>query len=205
MVIDGDKNHPVVPQEIPCEKQAWIHHIHPLGVEASVGFGICAEFSSACIHLPRVGEVGIQALGVVIRVDELIAGIVGWVDVDHLHLAQVAFLQKLERFEIVALDDEVFSGVEVHRLLAAGPERRAARSLDRAEALRLARPVHAIAFLAGIHHLAQRGFQPVKVHLAALGDRFGEELPQFFPLPGGYVERGKVEFFGVFVHFLEVG
>ena len=43
----------------------------------------------------------------VVRIDEVLAGVVGRVDVDELDFPGVGFLEELEDFEVVALDHEV--------------------------------------------------------------------------------------------------
>ena len=50
------------------------------------------------------------------------AGVVGRVDVDHLHLAQVRFLQELQHLQVVTFDVEVLRGVPVLALLRAGAQ-----------------------------------------------------------------------------------
>ena len=201
VVIDADEDHAVLPQQIPREIQPRIHHVQPLGVEAAVGLGVGAELAALGVHLAGVLQVGLQALGVVVGVDEVVAGVVGRVDVDHLDLAQVRLLQELEHLEVVALDDEVLGGVEVDALLRAGAQGAEARRLDGLEAVGLARPVHAVALLAHVHRLAQRQLQPLEVDLAAFGADLGEQAQQFLPLVLGDVVRAQVELFGFVLSF----
>ena len=146
-----------------------------------------AKLFPLCIHLARVFEVGLQALGVVVGVDEVVAGVVRQVDVDHLDLAQVGLLQELEHLQVVALDDEIFRGVEIDAILAAGEERPEARGLDDLETVGLARPVHAVALFAHIDHFTQSEFQALKVNLAALGADLRKEPQEFLLLVLGDV------------------
>ena len=44
----------------------------------------------------------------------------GRVDVDHLDLPEVGLLEEFECVQVVALDEEVLGGVEIHALLPAG-------------------------------------------------------------------------------------
>ena len=55
-------------------------------------------------------------------VDEVVAGVIGRVDVDHLHLAQIGLLEQLEHLQVVALDIQVFGGVPVLALLRTGAQ-----------------------------------------------------------------------------------
>ena len=176
--------------------QPRIHHVQPLGVEAAVGLGVGAELLALGVHLPGVFQVGLQALGVVVGVDEVVAGVVGRVDVDHLDLAQVRLLQELQHFQVVALDDQVLGGVEVDALLRAGAQGAQARRLDGLEAVGLARPVHAVALLAHVHGFAQGQLQPLKVDLAALGADLREQAQQLLPLLLGDILGAQVELLG---------
>ena len=35
-----NKYHTILSQQVPCHFQSWINHIQPIGVEASVAFGV---------------------------------------------------------------------------------------------------------------------------------------------------------------------
>ena len=91
----------------------------------------------AVIDLAGPREVLRRRLGEVVVVDEVVAGVVGRVDVDQLDLAEVRLLEQLERVEVVALDEEVLRRVEVDRLLADRPERLGDRCIGREGAARL--------------------------------------------------------------------
>src|SRR5665811_2559949 len=53
-IIDANKDHPILPQQIPRQIQPWIHHVQPLGMEPPVGVGVGAELASLGVHLPGV-------------------------------------------------------------------------------------------------------------------------------------------------------
>jgi hypothetical protein len=171
-------------------------------MEASIRLRVCAELSPFGVNLPGVLQLGLQALGVVIRVDEVVSRVVGGIDVDHLDLAQIRLLQELEDLEVVALDDQVLGGVEVDALLGAWAQRAEARRLDGAEAVGLAGLIHAVALLAHVHRFAQRELQPLEVKLAALGADLGEEAQQLPPLVLGDVVGAQVELVGFVGHGL---
>ena len=40
MIINRDKYHTILSQQVPCHFQSWINHIQPIGVEASVALGV---------------------------------------------------------------------------------------------------------------------------------------------------------------------
>ena len=58
----------------------------------------------------------------IVGIDEVVAGVVRRVDIDHLDLAEIALLQELEDFQIIALDVEVFGGVPVLAFFHAGAQ-----------------------------------------------------------------------------------
>jgi len=43
--------------------------------------------------------------------------------VDKLHLARVAFLQKLQYLQVVPFDHQILGGIPIHAILRAGPQR----------------------------------------------------------------------------------
>ena len=61
--------------------------------------------------------------GKIVLVKDICAGVIRRVDVDHLDLAEICFLEQFEGVKIVALDIEVFCGVEIDRFLAAWAKR----------------------------------------------------------------------------------
>ncbi len=169
-------------------------------MKPAVGVGVGAEPAPLGIHLTGVLQIGLKALRVVVGIDEVVAGVVWGVDVNHLHLAQIRLLQQLQHLQVVAFDDQIFGGIEIDALLRAGPQRRHARRLDGLEALGLPRPVHAVALLADIHRLAQRQLQPLEVQLAPLGTDLGEEPQQLLPLVFDDVVGCEVELFRLVGH-----
>lgn len=66
------------------------------------------------ILLAGIFQVGIQRFSEFVGVDELVTGVVRRIDKNHLHLAEVGFLQELQHFEIVAFDEQVFRFIEIH-------------------------------------------------------------------------------------------
>ena len=90
------------------------------------------------ITAPRV--IFAARFGEVVVVDEVMARIVRWVDVDELHPAGVGLLQDLERIKVVALDVEVLSRVPILRLTGLGNHRLADRAARLGLGLALAGP-----------------------------------------------------------------
>jgi hypothetical protein len=72
----------------------------------------------------------LETLTKVVRVDEIVTGVVGRVDVDHFDLAEVGLLEELEHLQVVAFDDQVLGGVEVDALVAVREQGAEAGLLD---------------------------------------------------------------------------
>ena len=126
-------------------------------------------------------------------------GVVRRVDIDHLDLAEIALLQELEDFQIIALDVEVFGGIPVTAVL-----------LHRAQGLgdgpcRLchgrffAHPCEFIALVA-VHHLpAQKLLQHLKIDAAPdltvlaphLGNGRGKQHRDLINIPRYHVRGFK--------------
>ena len=148
-------------------------------------------------------QVGLQTLSEVVGIDELVARIVGRVDVNHLHLAEVRLLQELEYLKVVPLDEEILGLVEVDRLLAAGLERAHARLLNHFQQIRLSRPRKPEALALALQDLAKGRLKLLPVHrvlqlsrlgIPRLGECFGKKLLQLPPLLLSNVHRLKWEF-----------
>src|SRR5580658_6635319 len=126
-------------------------------------------------HLPGEAQIVADAVPKVIRIDELVPGVVRRVDVDHLHLAAVALLQELQNLKILALDEDVLCGIPVDGFLAHGHQRCRARNLDRAHGVCFAGPSQAVALPAGLHVIPEGQAQLVEIYFA-FGEHFREDL-----------------------------
>ncbi len=63
-------------------------------MEAAVGVGVLEHPISILVDFTALFLPLLTIHGKVISVDEVVSCIVGWIDVDHFHLAQVTFLQE---------------------------------------------------------------------------------------------------------------
>ena len=125
-------------------------------------------------HLAGQFEVVLDVVLEVVGIDEVLAGVVGRVDVDELHLPGVALLQELEHFEVVALDHQVLRGVPVHAVFRAGAQGAGGGREGELAGAALAVPVEAVLLLALVHRAAEQLLQHLEVHLA-FGEGFGEQ------------------------------
>ena len=129
-------------------------------MEAAVGLRVGDQAPALLVELAtRGGVLGVR-LSEVVVVDEVVARVVGRVDVDELDLARVRLAHDLQRLEVVALDVEVLGGVPVDRLLRTGPHGLCRGRAGLEASLGLAWPRELVALA------------------AAVGDRAGEVLPE---------------------------
>ena len=117
----------------------------------------------------------VQRFSVVVGVDEaVVAGVVRWVDVDHLDLAVVAFLQYAQHFKVFAFDQHVRGTIGV---VGGGAQRVAGAFLDFAPGGALASPAQLVVFGTGDVVLAQQRLEGVDVELVVL-DEGGFDLTE---------------------------
>ncbi len=190
VVVDADENHSIVPQQVAGEKQARVHHAEPPGMESPAGLGVGALPDALLAHLPRIAQVVVQPLAVVVGVDELVAGVVRRVDVDHLDLAVVGLLQQFQHFEVVALDDEIPGAVPTHAFAGHGQQSTDGGLLHVAESFGLSRPIESVTLDARLDMLAQRGFELVGVD-PALAENLRRGFAQLRQQIVGGVECGE--------------
>lgn len=82
-------------------------------METPVAFRIGDQAAAFLVVFSAFGIEFVMGLGEVVVVDEIVAGVVGRVDVDELDFAGVVLAQELQRVEVVALDVQVSGGVPV--------------------------------------------------------------------------------------------
>ena len=106
IVIQGDNYGTILGQQFFEELEAGPHHAEPFVVALEV----FALDGVALLFQPLAHE---RAVDLVVVAPALGAGVVGRVDVDAVHPPRVAREQRLEGFEIVAVQDEV--AIEIGR------------------------------------------------------------------------------------------
>lgn len=116
----------------------------------------------------------------IVGIDKVVAGIVRRVNVNHLHLAEITFLQKLQHFQIVTLNVEIFSGIPVFAFFFAGAQRFANRFVGFHDGSLLAHPCKLIPLVA-VHHIGRKHLlQQLKIdctlELAVFIHRFGNAV-----------------------------
>ena len=157
-------------------------------MKASVGVGILEQ---AVAFLTPLSALNLPLFALhlkIIGIDEVVAGVVRRVDIDHFDLAEIALLQKLEDFQIVALDIEVFGAVPVLALCHARAQRLPDRFVGFHDCRLLADPCELVCLVA-VHHVRREHlFQQLKidcpldpaVSVRRFGDAVREQSGNFF-------------------------
>ena len=138
-------------------------------MEATVGFGVPLHGIECLVPVSVEQAAGLLKLGFALReivvVNEIVPRVVGRIDVDHFHLAEIGFPQGFKDFEVVALDVEVLGIVEIDAFFATGAERLGGRGIGIADGFAFARPSKLVAFFAFANELvAQLGLQFFKIN-----------------------------------------
>lgn len=84
-------------------------------------------------------------------INEVISGIVRRIDVDHLHLTHITFLEKFEHSKVISLDVEVLGCVPIDRLFRARAKCVRNRTCSLTACFLLARPSELIHLRSIIH------------------------------------------------------
>ena len=124
MVVDGDQDDAVRGEQAAGQQQSGKEHGAPVGVIPAVRKRVFPLKVDLPLRVPvSAGTVIYAAIhhkG--IRIDEIAAGVVGRVQVDHLHRAQITLLEDFQHFQIVSLDVEVPGGVPIPAVRLHGAE-----------------------------------------------------------------------------------
>ena len=78
-------------------------------MEPAIALRVCYKPITLFVILSAVSHIFVSTLGKIVLINKIVARIVRRINVDHLDLAQIGFLQELQHFQIVALDVEVLA------------------------------------------------------------------------------------------------
>src|SRR5713101_5826547 len=79
-IVDAREHDPLVSKQITGKIESRVHHVQPLRMEAAAGFRVGAELPALSVDLAGVLEIGLQRFAVIVRVNEIVPGVVWWVD-----------------------------------------------------------------------------------------------------------------------------
>ena len=163
IVINTDKDNPIVRQQISCQHQPGINHAAPVGMKPSIGVGILEQTVFVLVVHSHLLVFFFLRAHEIIGIDKIVAGVVRRVDIDHFDLAEIAFLQELEDFQIIALDVEVFGGVPVLALCHTGAQRLPDRLVCFHDSRLLTDPCELVCLIS-VHHIRRKHlFQQLKI------------------------------------------
>ena len=186
---DGNEDDAVIRQQGARHFQAAVHHRQPVGVQTAIILVVTARLVAgfACL-LPGAAAVHMVAFGEFVLVDEVVAGVVRRIDIDHFHFAGVIRLQEFQRFQIVAFDKEIVRVREIHAFRRTEAQTVRGRRVGGKDGGALARPVQAVTFLRAFGQRPRQFLtQQVEIHdgrgfamcVPAFADAVGEESGDF--------------------------
>ena len=82
VVINANEYDPIFCQQIFRHFQTRINHIQPIGVESSIALGIRYKTITFLVVLAAVCQVFLGALGKIVLIYKVVAGVVGRVEVE---------------------------------------------------------------------------------------------------------------------------
>ena len=135
----------------------------------------------ACVvGIAHAAGVFFAAFGEFVGINKgIAAGVVGRVDVNHLHAAGVGFLQDFQGFEVFGFDKHVLRAVEICRFFFTGNERAGSGALQVEIGGGFACPIELITFArVGKVFCAEDEFELFKIDLVFAKD-FGKDLFEF--------------------------
>ena len=157
-IVKTNKDNSILRHQILCHSQPRINHIQPIGMKPPVALRVLHQPVALLVVLPAVGDIAIRILGKIVLIDKIVPRVVGRIDINHLHLAQIRFPQQLQNIEVVALDVKVLAvpaagrAIPAHAVFAHGAQRRGNGCVCRQHGLPLVRPGELIALLTTLHH-----------------------------------------------------
>ena len=170
-----------------------IHHRQPPRVHPASGLGIGREPPPVGCRLPGIFQVAGQAIAVVVRVDELLAGVVRGIDVDGGDALVVGVLEEAEHLQVLAFDEDVPR--RVRGLVAVrGQEGAQAPLLEQLQAVAPARPAHPVplALRLAPPPLAEEVADLVEIYARPFPQRLGEQADQLRAQPPEVIEGTRV-------------
>ncbi len=129
-------------------------------MKATVGFGVTLHGVDSLVALGiKQSAVLLEVLPTlreIVVIDEVVAGVIWRVNVNHLDTTEICFAKYFEYVEIVPLNIEVFCCVEVYRFLAARTKSKIDRLVGETGRCPLVGPSELIAFLAVFERIVRQ-------------------------------------------------
>ena len=118
IVINRNEYNTVLCQQISGNFQPWVDHIQPIRVEPfGVDLVVLQDHIPVFIEHPTLAPELTRCLTEVILVDKIVARVIRWINVDHLHFAKIVFSKNLEYLKVITLNVEIPCVIEIHTAL----------------------------------------------------------------------------------------
>ena len=108
VIINGNEDNAIFGQQVTSNFQTWIYHIEPISMEATIAFSITLHWVNKLVTFFIEGTTGrlevFASLGEIVVIDEVIAGVIRRVYVNHLDSAKIVLAENFEHIKIIALD-----------------------------------------------------------------------------------------------------
>ena len=152
-------------------------------MDPPAGFLVAGHPRAVFAALPGQLFVIRQTICVIVGINEILAGVIGRVNIDQLHLARIGFAQQLQHLQIIALDHNVLGRVPILAVALCRAQRAEAWGQRKGARAGLAFPIQAIAFSAFFHLVAQQLSQYLEIDLSVGNDarEQGFERRDIFP------------------------
>ena len=104
VIINRNEYHPILRQQVFRHFQPWVNHIQPIRMETSGWFRVLNQSVTILISLAAVLLIIVRILREVVIVNKVVARVVRWVYINHLHLAQIGFPKHFQHVQVIALN-----------------------------------------------------------------------------------------------------
>ena len=133
-------------------------------MEPAVALGVGNQATAFLVEITALRVIFGARFGKVVVVDEVVARVVGRVNVDELHLAGVGLFQNLQRVQVVALDVEVLRRIPILGLIRLGNHRFVDGTTRLDLSLALAGPGELISLTLTFSHITQKIAERLEVN-----------------------------------------
>ena len=122
-------------------------------MEATIAFSISNELVSFFIILPTIVNILLLILVEIVVIHKVVARVVRWVDVNHLHFAQIVLTKEFQHLKIVTLNIQVLGIVEINALLTTWAKSICGRRISQTNRIALIRPSELVTFFWTFHNI----------------------------------------------------
>lgn len=160
VVIHRNKDNTIIRKQVSCNFESRINHIEPISMEATIAFSIALHWVYNEVAVLVVSAVSFlevfTRLGEIVVIDEVIAGVIRRVYVNHLDCAKIVLSENFEYIKIIALNVKIFGIPKIYGSIEVGTESFVGRLICKARRCTLIRPCELIAFLRPVEQVLRQ-------------------------------------------------